>query len=189
VKKVVRRNTVGHARDGSAEFPGYENFLCEIAEVLNAGKRQAAWSLNTIMSAVYWDIGRRIVEFEQLGRAKAEYGERLIAQLTIDLHARFGRGFRKSNLYQFRKFYLTYRDIFQTLSGKFGLVTEAEKARAPLASLPRSKRPIEIFQTVSGKSLPGYLAEVAKAFVLRANGIASISFSSIASSAAWSSSI
>ena len=45
-------------------------------------------------------------------------------------------------------------------------MTAAEKARAPLASFPRSQRPIEIFQTVSGKSLPGYLAEVAKAFVL-----------------------
>ena len=85
------------------------------------------------MTAVYWEIGRRIVEFEQQGAHKAEYGERVILLLANDLTARFGRGFRQSNLYQIRAFYLAYPHIFQTPSGKF------EPALA------------KKFQTVSGK--------------------------------------
>jgi predicted nuclease of restriction endonuclease-like (RecB) superfamily len=148
----------------SAEFPGYERLVFEIAGVLQAGRRQAAWSLNTIMSAVYWDIGRRIVEFEQKGRAKAEYGERLVALLAKDLYARFGRGFRQSNLYQFRRFYLAYRDIFQTASGKLDSPEKSKRLLPPARA--RSTPAARIFQTLSGKSLPEYLARIAAAFTL-----------------------
>src|SRR5437016_3000641 len=104
MKKLVIKSASSNPDD----LPGYPRLLRDIADVLTAGRRQAAWTLNTIMSAVYWDIGRRIVEFEQKGKPQAEYGERLITLLAEDLHQRFGRGFRKSNLYQFRRFYLTY---------------------------------------------------------------------------------
>jgi len=82
----------------SAPPQGYDGLIGEIEEIVTTGRRRAAWSLNTIMSAVYWEIGRRIVEFEQKGKAKAEYGERVIALLAADLSERFGRGFKKSNL-------------------------------------------------------------------------------------------
>ena len=167
MKKITKKATASTTlRGASGDFPDYQQLLREIAEVMNAGKRQAGWSLNTIMSAVYWDIGRRIVEFEQQGEAKAEYGEQLIELLASDLHSRFGRGFRKSNLYQFRRFYLTYHNIFQTLSGKSAARAETAKVQTLPAQSSPSQRPIEIFQTVSGKSLPGYLSEVAKAFAL-----------------------
>jgi predicted nuclease of restriction endonuclease-like (RecB) superfamily len=167
VKKPIKA-TAGTTvpRTASADPPAYEGLLRDIEGVLNTGKRQAAWSLNTVMSAVYWDIGRRIVEFEQRGQAKAEYGERLIELLAGDLHARFGRGFRKSNLYQFRRFYLSYRNIFQTAPGKSATPANDPKTQTSSPQSPRSERRIEIFQTVSGKSLSGYLAEVAKTFVL-----------------------
>ncbi|HEX8280415.1 MAG TPA: DUF1016 N-terminal domain-containing protein, partial [Chthoniobacterales bacterium] len=146
-------------------LPGYNRLLGEIADVIALGRRQAVWSLNAIMSAVYWEIGRQIVEFEQKGRAKAEYGERIISLLADDLHARFGRGFRKSNLYQFRKFFLAYQDIFQTPSGKLKGDAKRKFQTVSGKSAP-AERGLNIFQTVSGKSSPDRIAAHASAFTL-----------------------
>lgn len=135
----------------------------DIAEVIAIGRRQAAWSLNAVMSAVYWDMGRQIVEFEQKGSAKAQYAERVIDLLSLDLTARFGRGFRRSNLFQIRRFYLAYQNIVQTLSGQFERAREYRLVlpdEAQLAAeigktrklLERRRQPRLKFQTVSGKS-------------------------------------
>ncbi len=72
------------------------------------------------MTATYWAVGRRIVEEEQGGRTRAGYGEELIARLSQDLTARFGRGFGAVNLSQMKRFYLLWPpdQIFQTLSEK-----------------------------------------------------------------------
>jgi predicted nuclease of restriction endonuclease-like (RecB) superfamily len=69
------------------------------------------------MTAAYWLIGQRIVEYEQKGIQRAEYGEELLKRLSHDLSKRYGRGFAKSNLYQMRSFYGAYQNIFQTPSG------------------------------------------------------------------------
>lgn len=146
-------------------LPGYKTLLTDIATTISTGRTQAAWSLNAVMSAVYWDIGRQIVRFEQKGKAKAEYGERVMSLLEEDLHQRFGRGFRKSNLYQFRRFYLTYQEIFQTASGKLKAAEKKRKSRALSRRTKASKHQLTIFQTASGKSAsrpPAYLS----AFVL-----------------------
>src|SRR5262249_53982931 len=130
VKKLTRKTTGSPAARKTPEaFPNYEGLLREIAGVLHAGKRQAAWSLNTIMSAVYWDIGRRIVEFEQKGQRKASYGERLIDLLAVDMKQRFGRGFGRRNLFQIRAFYLAYQEIVQTVSGQLGEPTVNRKVQ------------------------------------------------------------
>ncbi len=60
------------------------------------------------MTASYWEIGRRIVEFEQGGRDRAEYGKSLLKRLSADLSARFGRGFGVDSLESMRLFYKTY---------------------------------------------------------------------------------
>lgn len=65
----------------------------------------------------YWNIGRYIVEFEQHGQEKAEYGSRFLAQLPKDLRQRHGKRFSRSNLQYMRLLYLAY-PIYQTLSGK-----------------------------------------------------------------------
>ncbi len=117
------------------EFAGYKSLLGEIGKVLIAGKRRAAWSLNAIMSAVYWDVGRRIVEFEQAGKASAPYGEGLIDRLAADLRPRFGRGFSRRGLFQMRAFYLAYRSIVQTPSAQLG------KVRTPSAQLGKVRTP------------------------------------------------
>jgi hypothetical protein len=97
---------------------GYDALVGVISQVLDAGRSQAAWTLNSIVSAAYWEVGRRIVEFEQAGRARADYGERVIEQLSIDLRKRHGRGFGRSNLFQIRAFHLAYRQKVQTVFGQ-----------------------------------------------------------------------
>jgi len=82
----------------------------------------AARSVNALMTASYWEIGHRIVEAEQQGKRRAGYGEQLIARLSADLTARFGRGFGVNNLESMRRFFLAYpcSVISQTVSGKLG---------------------------------------------------------------------
>jgi predicted nuclease of restriction endonuclease-like (RecB) superfamily len=116
----------------------YDSILKDIFKVVDAARRSAARSINSIMTAAYWLIGRRILESEQKGLERADYGEELLKRLSRDLMSRYGRGFAKSNLYQMRAFYLAYQDIFQTLSGKCN-------ESAPLEALPN-------FQTLSGIS-------------------------------------
>ncbi|MGZ8219377.1 PDDEXK nuclease domain-containing protein [Methylomagnum sp.] len=90
-----------------------------IVALLEEARRTAARSVNALMTASYWEIGRRIVEAEQGGQARAEYGEGLIQRLADDLTARFGRGFSRQNLQQMRLFYLHWptEQICQTPSG------------------------------------------------------------------------
>jgi predicted nuclease of restriction endonuclease-like (RecB) superfamily len=75
---------------------------------LQAARRASARTVNAIMTATYWEMGRRIVEFEQAGKARADYGEQLLECLGKDLTARFGRGFGHESLRLFRALYLTY---------------------------------------------------------------------------------
>ncbi|MEO6910640.1 MAG: DUF1016 N-terminal domain-containing protein [Edaphobacter sp.] len=72
------------------------------------------------MTATYWEIGRRIVEFEHEGKKRAEYGEALIKQLAEDLTQQYGRDFGVVNLSQMKKFYIAWSPghFFQTLSEK-----------------------------------------------------------------------
>lgn len=112
----------------------YATVLSAVVELMEAARRATARSVNAIMTATYWEIGRRIVELEQRGENRAEYGKQIIERLAKDLGDRFGRGFQKTNLFQMRAFYLAYPyleqglspeilspEIFQTLSGKFPL--------------------------------------------------------------------
>jgi hypothetical protein len=96
-----------------------------IANLLETARRQAAQSVNAILTATYWEIGRRIVEFEQGGQQRAEYGEQLLAKLSVVLTARFGRGFSERNLRQMRRFYLGWQ-IPQTVSAESGLIEIAK---------------------------------------------------------------
>jgi predicted nuclease of restriction endonuclease-like (RecB) superfamily len=99
----------------------YNNIRAEIVALLNAARSTVARNVNSIMTAVYWEIGRRIVETEQDGAARANYGDKLIQQLATDLSAQFGRGFGVVNLSQMRRFFLAWpaKWIFQTASEKY----------------------------------------------------------------------
>lgn len=97
---------------------GYTGIHGDIVTLLDTARHVAARSVNVLMTASYWEIGRRIVEAEQKGRRRAGYGEQLIARLSDDLTAQFGRGFSRQNLQQMRSFFLVW-PICQTVSGKF----------------------------------------------------------------------
>lgn len=96
---------------------GYLKIRSGIFELLNAARQTAARNVNSLMTASYWEIGRRIVEAEQKGKRRAEYGEQLIERLSLDLTQQFGRGFSARNLEQMRQFYLTWA-IPQTVSAE-----------------------------------------------------------------------
>lgn len=98
----------------------YQQIHNGIVQLLDTARIQTVRSINTIMTATYWEMGRRIVEFEQGGEARATYGEQLIDRLSQDLSQRYKRGFSTSNLWQFKKFYLYFQriEILQTVSGE-----------------------------------------------------------------------
>ena len=77
--------------------------LSDVSELLETARVQAARAVNAVMTATYWEIGRRIVEHEQSGKDRADYGVRLLEQLACDLTARFGRGFGRENLRSMRQ--------------------------------------------------------------------------------------
>jgi predicted nuclease of restriction endonuclease-like (RecB) superfamily len=102
---------------------GYTALAQSIAGLLSKARRQAVRSVNSILTVTYWEIGRRIVGFEQKGEKRAAYGEELLDRLSRDLTARFGRGFSVDNLELMRRFYLCWprEQISETVSRKSGL--------------------------------------------------------------------
>ncbi len=99
----------------------YQQIHDEIIHLLDTARTETIRSINALMTATYWEIGRRIVEFEQGGEARAAYGTQLIERLSIDLSQRYKRGFSTGNLRQMRVFYLFFQhiEIQQTVSGEF----------------------------------------------------------------------
>lgn len=87
----------------------YQNLVSGISDVYSAARDSAARSVNSILVQAYWEIGRYIVEFEQGGDLKSEYGSKLIERLSRDLTTKFGKGFSRSNLIYIRKFYITHQ--------------------------------------------------------------------------------
>ena len=79
-----------------------------IKEVLEQARAQSYRAVNFAMVPAYWNIGRIIVEEEQKGKTKADYGKQLIAELAKRLKADFGKGFDQSNLWHMRSFYLSF---------------------------------------------------------------------------------
>ena len=100
----------------------YEAVFGDVSKIIDAVRESAVRSVNAAMTAAYWLVGHRIVEFEQSGEERAEYGTALIERLAADLTQRFGRGFSRQNIQHMRLVYLSYPPdkIRQTLSGKLG---------------------------------------------------------------------
>jgi predicted nuclease of restriction endonuclease-like (RecB) superfamily len=95
------------------------------------------------MTAAYWLIGRRIVEFDQGGKARAQYGKALLAKLSDDLTRQYGRGFGMVNLSQMKKFYLLWAPerIFQTVSEKLLSEKSTRENRTILQTLSEKSQP------------------------------------------------
>ena len=91
----------GSSADISTEYKG---LLANVSTLLEEGRRSAAKSVNAALTATYWLVGKRIVEYDQGGQARATYGSEVLKRLSADLVGRFGRGFSKRNLEQMRLF-------------------------------------------------------------------------------------
>lgn len=87
---------------------GYRDLLNQISDTYSQGRVRAAQAVNAQLIETYWQVGRHIVEFEQAGHVRAEYGRALIDTLATDLGLRHGKGFSRSNLIRFRQFYLAF---------------------------------------------------------------------------------
>ena len=96
----------------------YESLLQEIGQSLFGARQSAALAVNTLLVQTYWHIGQHIVEFEQGGKEKADYGSGLLDRLSKDLSALHGKGFSRSNVFYMRKLYLCFQNS-ETLSHKF----------------------------------------------------------------------
>jgi hypothetical protein len=98
----------------------YPALITGIGALLEESRRAVVRAANCFMTATYWEVGRRIVEFEQGGKRRAEYGEELLERLSRDLTKRHGRGFGVDNLERFRQFFLRFpaSNISATLSRK-----------------------------------------------------------------------
>jgi hypothetical protein len=95
--------------------PGYGTLLDQISTSFVAGQTRAIRAVNASATETYWKIGRHIVEFEQKGKIRADYGSRLLDRLSCDLRLRHGKGFSRSNIVYMRMLYLAYEKR-QTLS-------------------------------------------------------------------------
>ena len=112
----------------------YQAVFGDVSRIIDAARESAVRSVNSAMTAAYWLVGHRIVEFEQSGEERAKYGTALIEQLAADLTQRFGRGFSRQNIQHMRLFYLSYPPdkIRQTVSGE----SVAASIDVPLTDLP-----------------------------------------------------
>ncbi|MCR5403088.1 MAG: PDDEXK nuclease domain-containing protein, partial [Butyrivibrio sp.] len=95
----------------------YESLLQNVGEALSRGRQRVASYIGTQTVRTYWEIGKYIVEYEQNGNEKAEYGSTLLKRISRDLTDRYGRGFGMSNVNKMRKLYIEY-PILQTVSAK-----------------------------------------------------------------------
>ncbi len=95
----------------------YTNLVDSIGSLLEYARKQVAKVVNDILVKTYWEIGKRIVEYEQKGEDRAKYGEELLLRLSKDLSNKYGKGFSRSNLQYMRLLYIKYPKC-QTLSGK-----------------------------------------------------------------------
>ena len=93
------------------ELTTNENVLNDIRRIIEAGRQQAYAAAGQIAIATYWNIGKRIVEEEQQGQERAKYGTNLIANLARQLTLEFGTGYGRRSLEQYRRFYLSFKDI------------------------------------------------------------------------------
>ena len=142
----------------------YSKLLGGVTELLEAARRASARTVNAFMTATYWEVGRRIVEFEQGGAKRAGYGEQLLKRLSSDLTERLGRGFSVRNLESMRLFYgvCGTQQISETLS------RELPSSSPSSSSAPIPETPSPVFRKPRGRlhAAPFKLADVAHAFPL-----------------------
>ncbi len=100
---------------------GYGHLLTDVSGIITQGRNTALRQIDTTQVITYWLVGRRIVEFYQKGKVRAEYGGQVLIRLSSDLSSRFGKGFSVDNLENMRRLYTEFPKVFkisETLSRK-----------------------------------------------------------------------
>lgn len=88
----------------------YQILLNDVRKIIEAGRKEAYIAINQSAVFTYWNIGKKIVEEEQNGQSRAEYGKQLIKMLASALSIEYGNAFSKRNLDYYRQFYLSFKD-------------------------------------------------------------------------------
>ncbi len=162
---VTKKPTARKKTTSLVTADGYFGLLRGVSDLLEAARRASARTVNAFMTATYWEIGRRTVEFQQRGEERAAYGKELLKRLAADLTVRYGRGFSVDNLENMRLFYgvCSTSMISETLSRKLGLVSQVASEAAP-----KSETLSRISRTSSAETpaLPFALVDVARVFPL-----------------------
>jgi len=89
----------------------YASLINDISFVLETSRRISARSVNFLLTSTYWAVGRKIIEYEQNGSDRADYGLNLLPRLSSDLSSKLGKGFSVDNLESMRLFYLAYSAV------------------------------------------------------------------------------
>jgi len=168
------------------QIENYPSLVTDIGNLLHLGRQKAATEINTILVKTYWEVGKYIVEFEQKGNVKAEYGKQLLEQLSRDLCIAYGKGFSRSNLFYMIKLYrffpicetlshkLTWSHYFEILKAdtdlEIGFYTkQCEREKWSVRELKRQMRSMLFHRLALSKDKDGVLAlsqkghEIAKA--------------------------
>jgi predicted nuclease of restriction endonuclease-like (RecB) superfamily len=85
--------------------------LSDVRSIVEQGLQRAYQGVNVVMVKTYWQVGRRIVEEEQQGEKRAEYGKQIISLLSEDLSKSYSKGFTARDLRSYRQFYLSFKDL------------------------------------------------------------------------------
>lgn len=104
------------------QYTNTGDILRDMCEIIEVSRKSAYQTVNLALVRRNWLLGRRIAEEELSGDSRAEYGLKIIKKLSKELTDEYGRGFTKTNLYNFYLFYKTFPDIFHAASGKSALL-------------------------------------------------------------------
>ena len=117
----------------------YTTLIKRLAEIIHSARATVVRQINNAQVLAYYEIGREIIEFEQKGKSRAAYGDKLLEKLSLDMTGKFGKGFSTTNLKMMRLFYQAF-PIRQTLSdetvthGKFQTVSGKSSIRQTLSA-------------------------------------------------------
>jgi len=104
-------------KDNISRKSNYGHLVESIGNLLESARKQVVRTIDDVLVRTYWESGQKIVEYEQNGEVRADYGEALLKRLSMDLSLKYGQGFSRSNLQYMRLLYIKYPKC-QTLSGK-----------------------------------------------------------------------
>lgn len=124
--------------------PSENAFYAEVVQLLRQARQRTYTVIQSVMVETYWQIGRRIVEQEQAGSSRANYGAELLKNLSKALTGEFGKGFSAPNLRNFRQFYLTFPDEEKC----YTLCSKLSWSHLRLIMRDRTISPLEILYTV-----------------------------------------